>query len=180
MAEIILLPGINGSGPGHWQSLWEAANPQMRRFSPADWDAPTLTDWSLALDRVVATARKPPVLVAHSLACLLVAHWLKNSPLPVAGVFLVAVPDPAGAQFPPEAQSFAAPPEDKFRCPALILASSNDPYGSVEYAKRRAAQWGTGYIDIGPVGHVNSGSGLGDWPTGAALLTAFCAGGSKP
>ncbi len=180
MTEIIILPGINGSGPQHWQSFWEAANPHMRRFSPADWDMPTLADWSLTLDRAVAAVGRPPVLVAHSLACLLVAHWLKNSPLPVAGAFLVAVPDPTGTNFPREAQSFAAPPEYWFRCPSLILASSNDPYGSLEYAQRRAAQWGSGSIDIGPLGHVNERSGLGDWPTGAALLTAFYAGVAKP
>jgi hypothetical protein len=180
MTESILLPGINGSSPLHWQSLWEAANPQMRRFSPSDWDAPILSDWSLALDRAVAATRSPPVLVAHSLACLLVAHWLKTSPLPVAGAFLVAVPDPTGVKFPREAASFAAPPEDRFRCPSLILASSDDPYGSLEHAHRRAAQWGSSSIEIGPLGHVNDRSGLGDWPTGAALLAAFCSGLPTP
>ena len=64
--------------------------------------------------RAVGTASKPPVLVAHSLACLLVAHWQLVSTAPVTGAFLVAVPNPQSEAFPAEATSFANPPLSKF------------------------------------------------------------------
>ena len=39
-----------------------------------------------------------------------------------------------------------------------------------------AAAWGSPRIDVGPLGHINSGSGLGRWDQGFDLLTAFVAG----
>jgi predicted alpha/beta hydrolase family esterase len=56
------------------------------------------------------------------------------------------------------------------------VASSNDPYGTLDHARRRAAQWGAGFIELGALGHINGSSGLGDWPDGLNLLAAFKAG----
>ncbi|UWU17165.1 alpha/beta hydrolase (plasmid) [Rhizobium sullae] len=176
MAEIVILPGIGGSGETHWQTFWERANPRARRFQPKSWDQPDLVDWIEALDRAVATADEPPLLVAHSLACLLVGHWQRASSLAVAGAFLVSVPDPQSEAFPAAVATFAAVPEGRFRFPSLIIASSDDPYSEVEYARTRAAQWGSGIVEVGAFGHINSGSGLEDWPSGLALFRAFAAG----
>ncbi|WP_065755062.1 RBBP9/YdeN family alpha/beta hydrolase [Bradyrhizobium paxllaeri] len=179
MTDIIILPGIGGSGEKHWQSRWETSDPRCRRFQPADWDRPELKDWIEALNRAVGAASKPPLLVAHSLACLLVAHWQQVSTARVAGAFLVAVPDPVGPAFPIEAASFVNPPSSKFRFPSLIVASTNDPYGTVEYSRERARQWGSGIVEVGEVGHINEASGLEAWPQGKALLTAFAAGAAN-
>src|SRR5215204_2242056 len=101
--EIVILPGIGGSGDAHWQTRWEQTDPSMHRFRPHDWDRPALGDWHEALERSVKSMPMPPLLVAHSLSCLLIAHWQSRSDLPVAGAFLVAVPDPASVVFPEEA-----------------------------------------------------------------------------
>lgn len=176
MLDIIILPGIGGSGQSHWQTRWENTNSRMRRFQPSDWDLPDLTDWISALDRAISAATSPPLLVAHSLACLLVAHWQCVSSCSIAGAFLVAVPDPESDVFPIEANSFTNPPTQKFRFPSLIVASTNDPYGTVNYSRRRAGQWGSGVVEIGSFGHINGQSGLEDWPYGMSLLTSFIAG----
>lgn len=176
MTDIIILPGIGGSGESHWQTHWEKTDPRMRRFRPSDWDRPDLKDWIVALDREVKLSAAPPLLVAHSLACLLVAHWQQVSALPVAGAFLVAVPDPRAQAFPEEARGFADPPAGPMRMPSLIVASSNDPFGTTGYARERAEAWRSGLVGIGAAGHVNAESGLGDWPDGRNLLTAFAAG----
>ncbi len=176
MDAIIALPGINGSGEGHWQTLWERRNPAIRRFRPSDWDRPEREDWMRALDEAVAGAPAPPLLLAHSLACLLVAHWAAGAGRRIRGAFLVSVPDPDGPRFPREAASFGAPPAAPLPFPALIVASTDDPYGTLDHAHRRAAQWGAGFVVAGPLGHINESSGLGDWPQGAALFEAFRAG----
>lgn len=173
MSAYVVLPGIGGSGPAHWQTLWEQADPNMRRFAPADWDAPDLEDWIAALDLAVAQAPEPPVLVAHSLACLLVAHWSARSTLPVSGALLVAPPDPAGSAFPEEARGFGYPPESPMRFPSLLIASTNDPYGPLDYARLRAGQWGSRFVEAGALGHINGASGLGDWTWGRAQLDEF-------
>ncbi|MGO7998486.1 RBBP9/YdeN family alpha/beta hydrolase, partial [Rhizobium ruizarguesonis] len=77
----------------------------------------------------VDASATPPLLVAHSLACRLVAHWQQVSSLAVAGAFLVAVPDPQSDSFPEEAAGFAKTPSQKIRVPTLIIASADDPFG---------------------------------------------------
>jgi serine hydrolase len=176
MTDIITLPGIGGSGEAHWQTRWEALDRSMRRFQPSDWELPDLADWISALDRAVDISKSPPVLVAHSLACLLVAHWQSKSSRPVAGAFLVAVPDPRSPVFPRDAASFADPPQEALRFPSLVLASTDDPYGDVRYVKKQAGRWGSGYLEVGHHGHINGQSGLGKWSQGRNLLTAFLAG----
>jgi predicted alpha/beta hydrolase family esterase len=176
MTDIVILPGIGGSGELHWQTRWEKTDPRCRRFQPTDWDRPELEDWVSALDRAVRATPKPPLLVAHSLACLLVAHWQQASTAPVAGAFLVAVPNPQAETFPVEAAGFANPPPRRFKFPSLIIASANDPYGTMEYARDRANQWGSGFLEVGQLGHINEASGLEDWSQGKTLLTAFAAG----
>lgn len=177
MAPVIILPGLGNSGPDHWQSLWQRRDPASRRFAPADWDRPMRDDWLRALDAAVAAAAEPPLLVAHSLACLLVAHWAARSAAqPVRGAFLVAPPDPDGPAFPAETATFRDPPANTLPFPALVVASSDDPFGAVEAARRLAASWGAGFVIAGALGHINSASGVGDWPQGAALFEAFRAG----
>lgn len=179
MRCMITLPGIGGSGTDHWQSRWERAEPRFARFQPTDWDAPDLTDWIQSLERAVDACQRPPVLVAHSLACLLVVHWAMQSSLKVAGAFLVSVPDPDGPGFPSAAASFRAVPHQPLRFPSLIVASTDDPYGALPYVRRCAANWQTGLVIAGALGHINASSGLMDWTQGRDLLDAFCAGLSR-
>lgn len=173
MTDFIILPGSGGSGETHWQSRWQRANPAMRRFSPANWDLPDFDDWVAALETAVSQATTPPVLIAHSLSCLLVAHWQAASSRQVGGAFLVAVPDPASPAYPAYAIPFADTPRDPLRFPSLIVASTDDPYDPHGYAVAKAGQWGSALHMAGPLGHINSDSGLGDWPEGMDLLTGL-------
>jgi uncharacterized protein len=131
MTDIVILPGIGGSGELHWQTRWERSNPRYRRFQPADWNRPELKDWISALDRAVGAASKPPLLVAHSLACLLVAHWQQVSAAPVAGAFLVAVPNPEAETFP------SKPPVSPIR----HRADSSLPHSSSRAQTIHMARW---------------------------------------
>lgn len=176
MGALIMLPGLGGSGRRHWHTHWEAREPAARRFAPSSWDAPDLTDWLDAVDAAVATVDEPPVLVAHSLACLLVAHWAVRRPAGACGAFLVAPPDQQSPAFPPEVERFRPAPQGRLPFPALIVASTNDPYGALPPIRRLAADWGAGLVEVGALGHINAASGIGDWPQGWALLTAFRAG----
>lgn len=173
MTEFIHLPGIGGSGQSHWQTRWEETNPAIRRFQPTSWDQPDLEDWIEAVERAIREARTPPILVAHSLACLLVAHWHRASSSPIKGAFLVSVPDPSSTSFPAQAAGFADVPRERLSFPSLIVASTNDPYGSLPYVQARANQWGSALTVIGAFGHINGQSGLDNWPEGWALLTDF-------
>jgi len=64
-------------------------------------------------------------------------------------------------------------PTSRFAFPSTVVASSDDPYGSAAHAAALAAAWGSHFVDIGPCGHINADSKLGDWPQGWALLQPY-------
>ena len=173
MSDIIMLPGLGGSGDDHWQTLWEQQDTRMRRFQPSSWDQPILTDWIAALDREIARSKTPPILIAHSLACQLVAHWTPLQKKQILGAFVVAPPDPTGEVYLAEAASFANPPRQRLPFPSMLVTSTDDPYGPYNYSRDSAEIWGSTFVDVGPLGHINSASGLGDWPDGKALFERF-------
>lgn len=167
---VLVVPGIGGSGPQHWQTLWEQRHARWQRVAQRDWDRPACGEWVAALDEAITSAPAPPVLVAHSLGCLVVAHWAGRSSAPVGAAFLVAAPDPEGPNFPSVARGFTPVPCQRFPFPSLVVASTDDPFGSVGYARQCAAAWGSDFVEIRPAGHINAESGHGEWPAGFAWL----------
>lgn len=167
---VLILPGIGNSGSDHWQTYWEAAHPDFVRVPLGNWNHPVCSGWLTVLEKAVADSGPDTVLVAHSLACLLVAHWAASHSQPIRGALLVSVPDPSGPNFPLEATGFSPVPLQPFVFPCVIVSSTNDPYGSEEYMRHCAEAWGSQYISVGALGHINSESALGDWPQGFAIL----------
>lgn len=166
----LILPGIGNSGPDHWQSHWEKANPAFVRIQQRDWDNPVCEEWVEVLDNTLSRLGPNAILVAHSLSCALVAHWAKNAKSKIRGALLVAPPNPEGPHFPKEAIGFSPLPLISLPFPSIVVASINDPYGNIEFAKSVAAAWGSRFISIGAAGHINSKSGLGEWKEGFLYL----------
>ncbi len=167
---VLVLPGYGNSGSDHWQTRWEARHPAWRRVDLGDWAAPQCDEWIGKLERAVRDCHAPPILVAHSLACLLVAHWAGRSTAPIVSAFLVAVPDPSATAFPTAARGFAPVPMQPLPFRSLVVASTDDPVGSAAHARRCAEAWGSRVVEIGPAGHINAESGHGDWKAGYALF----------
>jgi predicted alpha/beta hydrolase family esterase len=86
---------------------------------------------------------------------------------------LVAPPDPAGPAFPRDALGYGEPALAPLPFPSIVVASSDDPYGSLGFAERCARAWGSRLVEIGPRGHINADSGLGDWEEGQRLLASL-------
>jgi predicted alpha/beta hydrolase family esterase len=172
-SSILILPGLNNSGPAHWQTRWEQRLPNARRVAERDWDRPDRAAWVAALDGAVAAAGPDVVLVAHSLGCLQVAHWASGAPsagASVRGALLVAPPDPEAPGFPDVVTGFAPLPSTRLPFASTLVASTNDPYGAWAFAARCAEAWGSRLVNAGPLGHINADSGLGDWEAGLRLL----------
>lgn len=170
MTPVLILPGLFNSGPEHWQSRWEAVHPEFRRVIQEDWERPRCADWMARLDAAVA-ATPNAVLVAHSSSCALVAHWVaRGGSGRVRGALLVAPSDPEAPSYPVGPTGFAPMPRTRLPFPSVVVASTNDQYVSVERARGFAEAWGSRLVIVGDAGHINSQSGLGDWPAGFALL----------
>jgi hypothetical protein len=170
-SSVFIVPGIGNSGPSHWQSIWQTVHPDWQRLAVHDWDTVACDDWVEALERQLPNREDGTIVVAHSLGCLALAHWAARSARRIGGALLVAVPDPAAPAFPRAAATGFAPlPSRRLPFPALVVSSMNDPYGSVDHARACAAAWGGELIEVGPKGHLNADSNLGDWPEGFELL----------
>jgi predicted alpha/beta hydrolase family esterase len=172
MAPVLILPGYGGSGPEHWQSRWELLHPEYQRVQVPDWNQPELAGWVGALTDAVASCGAPPLIAAHSLGCLVVAHFAGRGGR-ARGALLVAVPDPGGPEFPKEAAHFGGFPKAPLGFPSRVVASRDDPYAGFEFAAACAKAWGSELCDVGALGHINADSGLGDWPDGERLLAGL-------
>jgi predicted alpha/beta hydrolase family esterase len=176
IAPLLFLPGLNGSGPEHWQTSWEARSPGAMRLQPTSWSTPELSDWMSAMDRAAAACVSPPILVAHSMGCLLAVSWAMQhqSSSSIRGAFLVAPPNFRRPEFP--APSFTQVPSSPVPHPLLVIASTNDPYSAIEVARAMAHQWGAGFVSVGARGHISTEPGNGEWQEGLHLLEAFASG----
>ena len=153
----LTLPGYEGSGPEHWQSRWEARDPAFRRVEQSDW--------MIRLEQSLDAVQAPVVLVAHW-----AAHATAGNLAKVGGALLVGVPDPEGPEFPAPATGFTPVPMQKLPFNTVVVASSDDPYATVDFARGCAEAWGAELVEVGAKGHVNADSGLGIWNEGLELL----------
>jgi uncharacterized protein len=175
---VLLLPGWQNSGPDHWQSRWEALHGH-RRVEQDDWLWPRRGDWMARLDEVLLETPQPVLLVAHSLGCQLVAAWAAHSAHVerVAGALLVAPPDTEREDMPPNLFNWRPIVREHLPFSAIVVVSSDDPYCALPRSAQMAADWGAERVELGPRGHINGDSGLGDWPDGLALLKRLAARG---
>lgn len=172
---MLLLPGWQNSGEGHWQTLWESYYGDQRVLQH-DWMTPRRGDWMAQLDVAIAEHAAPKLLLAaHSLGCHLVAAWAAHSQhtAKVAGALLVAPPDPSREDWPPLLPSWREPVLQALPFPALVISSTDDPYDPQGRAAAFASAWGATQVSLGTRGHVNADSGLGLWPQGRAYLRSL-------
>ena len=187
MPVCLTLPGLDGSGPDHWQSRWELERPGVERVDLGSWSQPSRNLWIARLERALAGARGPVVLVAHSLSCHLVAWWAsmagEGASRPVAGAMLVAPPDLDRAHIDPRIAAFAPSPRGVLPFPTVVVASRDDPYAGFQRQREMAGNWLAAFCDAGPIGHVNGASGIGSWQAGQLvldrLLDHVCARGDR-
>ncbi|CAN5654655.1 alpha/beta hydrolase [soil metagenome] len=170
--RILTLPGWENSGPLHWQSLWEREF-GYERVEQHDWMRPLRGDWIARLEDVLLSDERPAVLVAHSLGCILTAAWasVSRNTHRVTAALLVAPGDVEREAIRAQLRSWSPITLHKLPFKSVLLGSHNDPYCDFERAHMLAGAWGSDFIDYGAAGHINTDSGLGDWPQGQALLT---------
>jgi uncharacterized protein len=166
----LILAGIGDSGPEHWQTLWQKADANMQKLQHFEWEAPVLEAWLDELQQQLDRTGNDVVLVAHSLGCLLAAHWALKTGGRVAGALLVSIPDPASPVFPKSARHFGPVPLGALGFPTLIACSQDDSYGTEQFMRRCATSWGSELRTVGNLGHINASSNIGAWEQGRSML----------
>lgn len=156
----LILHGWQGSGPGHWQT-WLAgrlrsAGATVHYPDLPDADAPALHAWLDALRGELDAIGEPPVVICHSLACVLWVHHIAAGGAPAERVLLVAPPSLAGV--PEVLEGFFPTPAVELGN-ARLVCSDNDPY-----CPEGATTFYDAPTDLLPgQGHINPDAGYGDW-----------------
>jgi predicted alpha/beta hydrolase family esterase len=166
-ADILVVPGLGGSGRTHWQSLFENRHANARRVQQEDWRIPLLDAWA---ERIAAAARatdRPVLVLAHSYGCLATVRAATTFAALIAAALLVA---PAN----PDRFGIA---DTSIRCRmdaiSMVIASNNDPWLKPSEALGLAKSWDSDYLNLGPVGHINVASGFGHWPALDGLASSL-------
>ncbi|NWK94743.1 esterase [Sphingobium lactosutens] len=177
---VLTVPGLNNSGPGHWQSRWEQSRGDCQRVELGRWSSPNRNAWVTRLDAAIREIDGPVILAAHSLGCITVAWWgaLQSQAYgwPVIGALLVAPPDCDRVETPDTIGNFGPVPRSQLPFPSILVASRDDPYIFFERAHSMGKYWGSQFIDAGHCGHINAESQLGDWQFGQELLERLIEG----
>ncbi len=144
-SQVLLLPGWQDSGPGHWQTGWERLH-GYRRVQQHDWMRPLRGDWSARLEEVVADAPGEVLLAAHSLGCILAAWWAAHTrhARKVRGALLVAPGDVERPDLAAQIRGWAPIARRPLPFPAVLAGSRDDPYCAVERARAQAPDRGAG------------------------------------
>lgn len=170
---VLTVPGIDNSGPTHWQTGWEREREDCRRVELGMWHRPHRNVWVTKLNAAITNARRPVVLVAHSLGCHAVA-WLneleRTSTRNILGALLVAPPNLVGLPKDGRLSAFAPLVRTRLRFPSILAASEDDPYATPGQSRKMARVWGSRFVSAGWLGHINAESNVGSWPFGKYLL----------
>jgi predicted alpha/beta hydrolase family esterase len=180
---VLTVPGLDNSGPDHWQTRWEAQHTGCLRVNLGQWDRPHRNSWVNQLNLALRNVQGPVLLAAHSLGCHAVAAWALMEPDAaslVAGALLVAPPEVDFFPLDPRVGAFSPTPSGVLPFPSVLLASRNDPYCGQPAARVLARMWGAQFQDAGTLGHINAQSGLGEWHEGWRLLSHLARSDTAP
>lgn len=175
-ADIVIIPGLGGSGPGHWQSRWQAKLPNAVRVEQADWDRAVAAEWEDRIAAAVERCERPVVAIAHSLGVIALVRAAPRLAAAgrIAGAFLVTPPGETTLADLDEVDSAFRPyPTDPLPFRSVLVASHDDPYAGIEETATLSAAWGSAFVDAGHAGHINTESGHGPWPEGLMSFGGF-------
>lgn len=164
--RLLVIPGLNDSGPAHWQTWLQAHfSRHAVRVEQGDWASADLARWSQRVETTIA--RHPGVrwvAVAHSFGCLALLRYLAQGGDGVQSALLVAPADPA--KFGVAGKL----PQSQLAVPSVLMASETDPWMAFESACVWARVWGSQLLSLGDAGHINTEAGFGPLPQAKSLV----------
>jgi len=166
--KILILHGWGGSDFPHWQS-WlsgEIAKDYgcVSFLKLSNPDFPNKNEWIEELTEELKNF-KPNIVVCHSLANILWFHLCNELKITkIEKLFLVAPPSLECKV--EELKSFfpCKIPTNLYAKEALLVASTNDPYMSLDEASLLASSLGVEMVILQNAGHINTDGGYGEWP----------------
>lgn len=146
MEKDITILIANGLFPFEDSPWWACL--KLERFSTqslrfAKPEQPSATLWTAQLDKAIHDAPSDVIIVAHDLACHVVARWAadlgQDGRNVVRGVILVAPSEFDPISVPEAYASFVPLAVSPMPCPSLVLAADDDPS---PWLARLTRNWG--------------------------------------
>ncbi|KXP01589.1 RBBP9/YdeN family alpha/beta hydrolase [Tsukamurella pseudospumae] len=180
----VVVPGLRGSAPSHWQELFAARTGGAVTVPfPEESLRHSIEERTRLLGETVAAIEGPVILVAHSAGVLATVHWIRSladgaSALDKVVGALLATPPDFGVHWPephPRPAELSAAgwepiPRRRLPFPSIVAASRSDPLARYRTTAGLAEAWGSRLVDLGDAGHLNPASGYGEWPLLDELL----------
>lgn len=163
MTTTLILPGLHGSGPEHWQTWLESRLDKALRVEQEDWSQPQLQQWCGRIRAAIRQTEGRVILVAHSFGCLAAVAAAETMSDRIDGALLVAPASP---------ERFGLTlriPRAPMGFPTIVVGSRNDPWFAFDDVRAWASKRDARFVDAGPAGHINVASGFGPWPFGERL-----------
>lgn len=181
--HVLLVPGLRDHVPEHWQTLLQSTLPNCSSVTPLGRKNLSCDQRVEALEAAASRIVGPLILVAHSAGCITVAHWARRSSRSIMGALLATPPDfdlPLPSEYPTPLElsegGWLPVPRDRLPFPSLAALSRNDPLGGFDRVLALVSAWGSQVADLGLVGHLNPGSGFGQWPQALTLIEQLIRG----
>ncbi|MFI5634938.1 RBBP9/YdeN family alpha/beta hydrolase [Streptomyces sp. NPDC051664] len=170
-STVVFVPGLRDHAPDHWQTILANKVADARTVPPLTDERLSCDAHVAALNETLSDTSGPIVLVAHSAGVMTTVHWAQRHRRPVKGALLAAPPDfdtPLPEGYPTlevlRESGWTPTPRTRLPFPSIVVASTNDPLAGVDRVADLARAWGSRFVDLGPVGHLNPASGYGEWP----------------
>jgi predicted alpha/beta hydrolase family esterase len=174
---ILFVPGLRDHVEEHWQTILQKKTSGARSVPPLEHDKLSRTARVEALEQALAQIDGPVILAAHSAGVMIVVQWAQKYSRSIHGALLAAPADveaPMPAGYPTIDQlaenGWTPIPRQPLPFPSLVAASTNDPLCSFERARALAGAWGSRFVDVGAVGHINPAAGFGEWAQAEDLI----------
>lgn len=180
---ILIIPGLRDHVPDHWQTHLAhdlAGKYPLHTVEPLTENKLSCAARVQAIQAAVDSIGGPFVIAAHSGGVIMLAHWARTSTTRPLSALLVTPPDfdtPLPAGYPTletlRDNGWLPVPREPFPFPSLVAGSTNDPLSSEARAQALAQRWGSRWLSLGEVGHLNPASGYGRWPRAVELLESL-------
>lgn len=185
-SALLLLPGLTGTLPlalATWATQGKTHGPaqgvtcemthNVQVVEQHDWLRPLRGDWLMQLENAVLAARGEVLLVAHGLACWLVASWAQvtQHAASVQGVLLIDPLDLSTPELQAQLPSWQRIPLQPLPFAALVVETTRGHSHDNQHAMRLAQGWHARYLANASAPR---GDNIQDITHDIAQLTALC------
>ena len=180
---ILIVPGLRDHVEDHWQTHLEHKLSSVRKVvsvPPLEADKLSCAARVAAVQSTIETIEGPVIVVAHSAGAVMLIHWAQKHTRKIQGALLAAPPDlesPLPAGYPTQdalqANGWLPVPRQVLPFRSIVAASTNDPLATLDRVTQMASDWGSEWVNVGAVGHINPASGFGVWPQAEQFIQSL-------